>query len=75
MNFKSHRAGLIIQNQELSVSMSDRAIAPFTMLLSLLVQENQDKIILQKCNMKSGIYFGRLTGKGSVSGTLKMIVD
>jgi len=55
--------------------MSDRAIAPFTMLLSLLVQENQDKIILQKCNMKSGIYFGRLTGKGSVSGTLKMIVD
>ncbi len=39
------------------------------------VQENQDKIILQKCNMKKGIYFGRLKGKGSVSGTIKMIVD
>jgi len=45
------------------------------LVFEIPVQENQDKIILQKCNMKSGIYFGRLTGKGSVSGTIKMIVD
>jgi len=40
-----------------------------------MIQENQNKILLQKGQLKSGIYFGRLTGKGNISETIKIIIN
>jgi len=40
-----------------------------------MIQENQNKILLQKGQLKSGIYFGRLTGRGNISGVIKIIIN
>ena len=40
-----------------------------------MIQENQNNIILQKGKLKSGIYFGRLTGRGNISGVIKIIIN
>jgi len=41
----------------------------------IMIQENQNKILLQKGQLKCGIYFGRFTGNGNISETIKIIIN